>query len=448
MQYLKEHRSALGGAVPSRSTEHKALELPGDKAYEVVRRGSGKQEIASTMALVRLLKDLMRDKETGKRWVPIVPDEARTFGMDSLFPTAKIYNPDGQNYLSVDRDLLLAYKESAQGQIKHMGINEISSTAAFTAAGTSYATHDFPMIPFYIFYSMFGFQRTGDFFWAAGDQMAKGFVIGATAGKTTLAGEGLQHMDGHSPVLASTNPGAVIYDPTYGYELGHIIRDGLKRMYGEDDRLQEVFYYITVYNEPMVQPAEPEDLDVEGLLKGMYLNEAAPEGDGPIAQLLASGVGVPWAKHARELLEQDWGVRANVWSVTSWTELRKEAQEAEKHNLLNPEDQRTPWLEQRLEGVEGPFVATSDYDFMVPDMIREWIPGRYGVLGADGWGFSDTRPAARRHLKIDAHSMVVKTLQLLAKDGKVDPSVVRQAIDKYDLTNVNAGESGSFGGES
>ena len=448
MQYLKQHREALGGPVPSRSTEHKALELPGDKAYEVVRRGSGKQEIASTMALVRLLKDLMRDKETGKRWVPIVPDEARTFGMDSLFPTAKIYNPDGQNYLSVDRDLLLAYKESTSGQIKHMGINEISSTAAFTAAGTSYATHDYPMIPFYIFYSMFGFQRTGDFFWAAGDQMAKGFVIGATAGKTTLAGEGLQHMDGHSPILASTNPGAVIYDPTYGYELGHIIRDGLKRMYGEDDRLQEVFYYITVYNEPMVQPAEPEDLDVEGLLKGMYLLDQAPEGDGPVAQLLASGVGVPWAKHARELLEQDWGVRANVWSVTSWTELRKEAQEAEKHNLLNPEAPRTPWISQRLEGVEGPFVATSDYDFMVPDMIREWIPGRYGVLGADGWGFSDTRPAARRHLKIDAHSMVVKTLQMLARDGKVDPSVVRQAIDKYDLTNVNAGESGSFGGES
>src|SRR5699024_9499343 len=357
MKYLKEHRAALGGPVPSRSTEHKPLQLPGDKAYEVVKRGSGKQEIASTMALVRLLKDLMRDKETGKRWVPIVPDEARTFGMDSLFPTAKIYNPDGQNYLSVDRDLLLAYKESTSGQIKHMGINEISSTAAFTAAGTSYATHDFPMIPFYIFYSMFGFQRTGDFFWAAGDP--------------TLAGEGLQHMDGHSPILASTNPGAVIYDPAYGYELGHIIRDGLQRMYGEDDRLQEVFYYITVYNEPMVQPAEPEDLDVDGLLKGIYVLEAAPEGDGPEAQLLASGVGVPWAKHARELLAEDWGVRATVWSVTSWTELRKEAQEVEKHNLLNPESPRTPWISQRLEGVEGPFVASSDYDFLVPDLIRE-----------------------------------------------------------------------------
>ena len=217
-------------------------------------------------------------------------------------------------------------------------------------------------------------------------------------------------------------------------------------MYGEDDRLQEVFYYITVYNEPMVQPAEPEDLDVEGLLKGMYLLDQAPEGDGPSRSCSPPA----WASrgpHARELLA-GLGRARGVWSVTSWTELRKEAQEAEKHNLLNPEDPRTPWISQRLEGVEGPFVATSDYDFMVPDMIREWIPGRYGVLGADGWGFSDTRPAARRHLKIDAHSMVVKTLQLLAKDGKVDPSVVRQAIDKYDLTNVNAGESGSFGGES
>jgi pyruvate dehydrogenase E1 component len=426
------------------------MELPGDKAYEVVKRGSGKQEIATTMALVRLLKDLMRDKETGKRWVPIIPDEARTFGMDSLFPTAKIYNPDGQNYISVDRDLLLAYKESAQGQIKHMGINEISSTAAFTAAGTSYATHDLPMIPFYIFYSMFGFQRTGDFFWAAGDQMAKGFVIGATAGKTTLAGEGLQHMDGHSPILAYTNPGTVIYDPAYGYEIGHIIRDGLQRMYGADEkRLQEVFYYITVYNEPLVQPAEPEGLDVDGLLKGMYELEPAPEGDGPVAQLLASGVGVPWARHARDLLEKDWGVRAAVWSVTSWTEMRKDAIEAEDHNLLHPEEEpQVPWISQRLEGVEGPFVATSDYDYLVPDMIRQWVPGRYGVLGADGFGFSDTRPAARRFLKIDAHSMVVKALQLLAQEGKVDASVVAQAITKYDLLNSNAGESGSFGGES
>jgi pyruvate dehydrogenase E1 component len=450
MQYLRERRGDLGGYLPHRRTEHKALTLPGDKTYEVVRRGSGKQEIATTMALVRLLKDLMRDKEIGKRWVPIVPDEARTFGMDSLFPTAKIYNPDGQNYISVDRELLLAYKESPQGQIKHMGINEISSTAAFVAAGTSYATHDLPMIPFYIFYSMFGFQRSGDFFWAAGDQMSKGFVIGATAGKTTLAGEGLQHMDGHSPILAYTNPGTVIYDPAYGYEIGHIVRDGLQRMYGDDEsRLQEVFYYLTVYNEPIVQPAEPEDLDVEGVIKGMYVVDEAPEGDGPEVQLLASGVGVPWARHARQILLEDWGVRATAWSVTSWTEMRKEALDAEQHNFLHPEqDPRTPWISQRLEGAQGPFVASSDYDRLLPDMIRQWIPGSYGTLGAEGWGFSDTRPAARRHLKIDAHSMVVKALELLAAEGKVDRSAPREAVEMYDLLDVNAGQSGSSGGES
>lgn len=448
MKYFRSRRQELGGPVPSRPTEHTPLNLPDKSAYKSVMRGSGKQEIASTMALVRLLKDLMRDKETGKLWVPIIPDEARTFGMDSLFPTAKIYNPDGQNYIPVDRDLLLAYKESAQGQLKHMGINEISSTSAFTAAGTSYATHRQPLIPFYIFYSMFGFQRTADFFWAAGDQMAKGFIIGATAGKTTLAGEGLQHMDGHSPILAYTNPSTVIYDPAYAYELGHIVMDGLQRMYGDNEtRLQEVMYYITVYNEPIIHPAEPENLDVDGLLKGMYLLDSVQEGDSPTVQLMASGVGVPWARHARELLMEDFGIRSNVWSVTSWTEMRKEALEAEKHTFLNPDDPRTPWISQRLAGVEGPFIATSDYDYLVPDMIRQWIPGQYGVLGADGWGFSDTRPAARRHLHIDAHSMVVKALQLLEREGKVPAGTAAEAIKKYDLHNVNAGKSGNDGGD-
>ncbi|MCS6710736.1 pyruvate dehydrogenase (acetyl-transferring), homodimeric type [Brachybacterium sp. EF45031] len=450
MKYFRARREELGGPVPSRHPDRaQALELPDEKAYAIAKKGSGKQEIATTMALVRLLKDLMRDKNIGKHWVPIIPDEARTFGMDSLFPTLKIYNPDGQNYLSVDRDLLLAYKESQQGQIKHMGINEISSTSAFTAAGTSYATHGLPMIPLYIFYSMFGFQRTGDFFWAAGDQLARGFVIGATAGKTTLAGEGLQHMDGHSPVLAATNPAAVIYDPAYGYEIGHIMRDGLQRMYGQNEsRDQNVFYYLTVYNEPIVQPAEPEGLDVDGLLKGMYVVDEAPEGEGPEVQLMASGVGVPWARHAREILQEDWGVRATVWSVTSWNELRKEAVAVEDHNMLHPDEQRTPWISERLAGTSGPFVASSDYDHLVPEMIRPWIPGQYGVLGADGWGFSDTRPAARRFLKIDAHSMVVKALQLLAREGKVDAGAPAKAIRRYDLLNVNAGQSGSFGGES
>nr|WP_221187180.1 MULTISPECIES: pyruvate dehydrogenase (acetyl-transferring), homodimeric type [Helcobacillus] len=449
MQYMHDRRKELGGVIPDNRHKKALFQVPEMKTFDVARRGSGKQEIATTMALVRLLRDLMRDKETGKYWVPIIPDEARTFGMDSMFPTAKIYNPRGQNYLSVDRDLLLAYKESETGQIKHMGINEISSTSAFTAAGTAYSTHEVPLVPFYIFYSMFGFQRTGDFFWAAGDQMAKGFVIGATAGKTTLAGEGLQHMDGHSPILANTNPGAVIYDPAYGYEIGHIIRDGLQRMYGEnEEREQNVFYYLTVYNEPIVHPAEPEDLDVDGLLKGMYVIQPAPEGDGPEVQLMASGVSVPWAEQAQKLLLEDWGVRATVWSVTSWTEMRKEALEAEEHNFLHPEDEpRTPWISQRLEGAKGPFIATSDYDYLVPDMIRQWIPGEYAVLGADGWGFSDTRSAARRYLHIDTESMVVRALQMLAKDGQIERSVVRDAMEKYDLLNVNAGRTGNAGGD-
>ncbi|MDO5645002.1 MAG: pyruvate dehydrogenase (acetyl-transferring), homodimeric type [Dermabacter sp.] len=449
MQYMQERREALGGVVPDNRHKKSTFTIPGEKAWSVAKRGSGKQEIATTMALVRLIKDLMRDKESGKYWVPIIPDEARTFGMDSLFPTAKIYNPRGQNYLSVDRDLLLAYKESAQGQIKHMGINEISSTSAFTAAGTTYSTHEVPLVPLYIFYSMFGFQRTGDFFYAAGDQLTKGFVIGATAGKTTLAGEGLQHMDGHSPILAFTNPGAVIYDPAYGYEIGHIIKDGLQRMYGEDEsREQEVFYYLTVYNEPIVHPAEPENLDVDGIIKGMYVIDEAQDGDGPIVQLMASGVAVPWAREARDLLLNDWGVRSNVWSVTSWTEMRKDGLAADKHNFLHPDEEpRKAWITERLEGVEGPFIATTDFDYLLPDLIRPWVPGDFAVLGGDGWGFSDTRAAGRRYLHIDRESMVVRALKSLADQGKLDRSVVAEAIKKYDLLNVNAGTTGGAGGD-
>src|SRR5690606_27570724 len=267
--YMMERRSKLGGFLPERRTEARPLVLPGDKVYEVAKRGSGKQPVATTMAFVRLLKDLLKDPEIGQRIVPIIPDEARTFGMDSLFPTLKIYSPHGQNYTAVDRDLFLSYKESTQGQILHEGINEAGSVASWTAVGTSYATHGLPMIPIYIFYSMFGFQRTGDGLWAAADQMARGFILGATAGRTTLNGEGLQHEDGHSVLLASTNPAVVHYDPAFAFEVGHIVRDGLRRMYGEN--AENIFYYLTVYNEPYVQPAEPENLDVEGLLKGMYL---------------------------------------------------------------------------------------------------------------------------------------------------------------------------------
>ena len=289
----------------------------------------------------------------------IIPDEARTFGMDSFFPTAKIYNPHGQNYTPVDAELMLAYRESTSGQILHLGINEAGSVAAFTAAGSSYATHGEPMVPVYVFYSMFGFQRTGDSIWAATDQMARGFLIGATAGRTTLTGEGLQHADGHSPLLASTNPAVVSYDPAYGYEIAHIVQDGLRRMYG--DQPENVIYYLTVYNEPVSQPAEPADVDVEGILKGIH-KIASAEGEGPRVQLMASGVGLPWVQDAARMLAEDWGVQADLWSVTSWNELARDGAAAEQWNLLNPgADKRTAYVSDKLTGVQGPVVAVSDY---------------------------------------------------------------------------------------
>ncbi|GAA4963041.1 pyruvate dehydrogenase (acetyl-transferring), homodimeric type [Kineococcus glutinatus] len=446
IQYLRKRRTDLGGSLPQRRTAAAPLHLPGEDAYKVVQRGSGKQEIATTMAFVRLLKDLLKDKEFGTHVVPIIPDEARTFGMDSLFPTLKIYNPHGQGYTSVDRDLMLAYKESPEGRILHVGINEAGASAAFTAAGTAYATHGLPMVPIYIFYSMFGFQRTGDALWAAADQMTRGFLIGATAGRTTLTGEGLQHGDGHSLLLASTNPAVVAYDPAYAYELGHIVADGLRRMYGENP--ENVFYYLTVYNEPMVQPAQPADVDVEGILKGMHRISPATN-EGPRTQLLASGVGVPWALEAQELLREDWGVAADVWSVTSWNELRREAIECEEHAFLHPGDEvRVPYVTRRLQDAPGPVVAVSDYMRAVQDQISNWVPGEFASLGADGFGFSDTRAAARRHFHIDGPSVAVRALELLARRGEVDWQTPGQAIEKYQLHDVRAGRSGNAGGES
>ena len=448
IQYLHERRRELGGYVPERRSKYTQVSLPDDSAYEVVKKGSGKQEIASTMAFARLLKDLLRAKDFGHRIVPIIPDEARTFGMDAYFPTAKIYNPNGQQYTSVDREQLLAYKESPQGQIVHVGINEAGAFAAFTAAGTQYATNGEPLIPVYVFYSMFGFQRTGDAMWAAGDQMARGFIMGATAGRTTLTGEGLQHADGHSLLLASTNPAVVTYDAAYGYEIGHIVRAGLERMYGGTHPDPNVMYYLTLYNEPLVQPAEPENLDVDGVLRGIYQLKTATI-QGPRAQLLASGVGVPWALEAQQLLADDWGVSADVWSVTSWTELRRDGIAADEHNFLNPNEQaRVPYVTQKLSGAEGPFVAVSDFMHAVPDQIRQFVPGDFATLGADDFGFSDTRAAARRFFKIDGPSMVVRTLQSLVKKGLIDPSAPAKAIEKYRLLDVTAGTSGSAGGES
>ncbi|HJQ44846.1 MAG TPA: pyruvate dehydrogenase (acetyl-transferring), homodimeric type, partial [Amycolatopsis sp.] len=443
IEYMIGRRRSLGGFLPERRANRaKALVLPGDKVYEAVRRGSGKQEVATTMAFVRLVRELAKDGEIGHRIVPIIPDEARTFGLDSMFPTAKIYNPHGQTYTSVDANLMLAYKESEHGQLLHEGINEAGSTASFTAVGTSYATHGEPMIPIYIFYSMFGFQRTGDGLYAAADQMARGFVLGATAGRTTLTGEGLQHADGHSLLLAATNPAAVAYDPAWSFEIAHIVRDGLRRMYGEtgpDGNGENVFYYVTVYNEPYQQPAEPENLDVDGLLKGLYRYAAAPAGSGPEAQILVSGVTMPDALKAQRMLADEWGVRAAVWSATSWGELRRDAVEVDRDNLLHPADEaRVPYVTQALSGVEGPVVAVSDWMRAVPDLIRPWVPTDMITLGTDGFGFSDTRPAARRHFLVDAESIVVATLTALARRGEVEQSKVVAAARQYRIHDVSA----------
>ncbi|MEU1398942.1 pyruvate dehydrogenase (acetyl-transferring), homodimeric type [Micromonospora zamorensis] len=447
IQYLKERREQLGGYLPSRRTSTKRLTIPGPERFADVKRGSGKQKVATTMAFVRLLKDIMKDKEFGKRWVPIIPDEARTFGLDSIFPTAKIYSPHGQRYTSVDRELFLSYKESTTGQILHEGINEAGSVASFTAAGSAYATHDEPMIPMYIFYSMFGFQRTADGLWAAADQMARGFLLGATAGRTTLNGEGLQHEDGHSMLIAATNPAVVAYDPAFSFEIAHIMEHGLHRMYG--DAQENVFYYLTVYNEPILQPAEPAGVDVEGLLKGIYRYSPAPEVDGPKANVLASGTGMQWALKAQQLLAQDWGVAADVWSVTSWTELRRDAVETEEYNLLNPgAEAKVPYIQQKLADADGPKVAVSDWMRAVPDLIARWVPGDYTSLGTDGFGMSDTRHALRRHFHVDAESIVVATLRQLARSGAVAATVPAEAAKKYAIEDVNAAPVGETGGDS
>ena len=445
IQYMHDQRKGLDGYVPTRVVRAKPLPLPDDKIYAAAKKGSGQQSIATTMAFVRVLKDLMRDKEIGKRFVLIAPDEYRTFGMDAFFPSAKIYNPLGQQYESVDRELLLSYKESPTGQMLHDGISEAGCTASLIAAGSAYATHGEPMIPVYVFYSMFGFQRTGDQFWQMADQLARGFVLGATAGRTTLTGEGLQHADGHSQLLASTNPAVVSYDPAFGFEIAHIVKDGLRRMYGENS--EDVFYYLTVYNEPIQHPAEPENVDVEGILKGLYRFKAGEKGSKP-AQILASGVAMPWAVEAQQILADEWDVKADVWSATSWNELRKDAVDAEEFNLLHPEeDQRVPYVTSKLQSAEGPFVAVSDWMRAVPDQIARWVPGAYQSLGADGFGFADTRGAARRFFHIDAQSIVLAVLTELAKEGKVDRSVLKQAIDRYQLLDVAAADPGAAGGD-
>ncbi len=453
IEYLRQRRTALGGFVPSRRTTAVPLSLPPTETFGDIKRGSGKQKVATTMAFVRMLKDLMKDPATGARWVPIIPDEARTFGMDSLFPTQKIYSPHGQLYTPVDRELFLSYRESTHGQILHEGINEVGSVASFTAAGTAYATHDEPMIPIYIFYSMFGFQRTADGLWAAADQMARGFLLGATAGRTTLNGEGLQHEDGQSLLIAATNPAVVAYDPAFAFELAHITEQAMHRMYGP--KPENVFYYLTVYNEPIVQPAEPDSLDVDGLLRGLYRYAPAPDvrtpdkAPAPTARILASGSGMQWALGAQQLLAQDWGVAAEVWSATSWTELRREAVTCEEWNLLHPDQQaRVPYVTQALGESTAPVVAVSDFIRAVPDLIARWVPSDYTSLGTDGFGMSDTRHALRRHFHVDAQTIVVAALRQLASAGAVPTHVPAEAARKYAIEDVTAAPVGETGGES
>lgn len=437
IRYLLDRRRTLGGFLPERRTRTKALPLPPREVYKALKKGSGTQEVATTMAAVRTFKELLRDKNIGHRIVPIIPDEARTFGMDSWFPSLKIYNRNGQLYTAVDAELMLAYKESETGQILHEGINEAGSTASFTAVGTSYSTHNEPMIPIYIFYSMFGFQRTGDSFWAAADQMARGFVLGATAGRTTLTGEGLQHADGHSLLLASTNPAVVAYDPAFAYEIAYIIESGLSRMYGPD--AENIYFYITIYNEPYVQPAEPEGFDPEGVLRGIYRYRASTVRRSNVAQILSSGVAMPEALRAADLLAERWDVAADVWSVTSWGELNRDGVAVEKALLRHPDRQAAvPYVTQVLSKTAGPVVAVSDWMRAVPEQIRAWVPNTYVTLGTDGFGFSDTRPAARRYYNTDAESVVVAVLEALARDGEIDPSVAVAAAREYRIDDVMA----------
>ena len=430
IEYMRERRAALGGSMPRRTVRKESLPLPPAAVYDELKQGSGKQAVATTMAFVRLLKDLMKDKGIGDRIVPVIPDEARTFGMDAMFPTAKIYSPFGQRYEAVDRELLLSYKESVTGQILHEGITEAGSMASTIAAGTSYATHGEPMIPVYVFYSMFGFQRTGDQMWQMADQLGRGFLLGATAGRTTLNGEGLQHQDGHSLLLASTNPAVIAYDAAFGYELAFIVEDGLSRMYGPAP--EDVFFYLSVYNEPYPQPAIPDIPRLrEGVLKGMYPLSKSP---GAKATVLASGVTVRTAQAAQELLKADWGVSTDVWSVTSWNELRRDALACDEHALLHPDESpRTPYVKEALLGSTGPVIAVSDWMRAVPDQISRWVPTDYTSLGTDGFGRSDTRAALRRHFHVDAESITTAVLTELARRGDLAADVPAKAVERYRL---------------
>jgi len=444
VEYMLERRRQLGGFLPSRRAKLSVpVELPADKLYQEFEAGMAKGEASTTMVFARLLAKLMRDKKMGQRVVPIIPDEARTFGMDALFSQVGIYAARGQLYEPIDRGNLLYYKESKKGQVLQEGITEAGAMASFSAAATSYSVFGEPMIPFYIFYSMFGFQRVGDQIWAAGDMMSRGFLLGATAGRTTLNGEGLQHEDGHSLLHTMAFTCVKAYDPAFAYEMVTIVQDGMRRMYTEEE---DIFYYITVYNEDFTMPAMPghknwaekkgkkEDPKLmeevrKGIIEGMYLYDAEENPLKNHVQLMGSGPIMWRVLEAREILREKYKVSADVWSVTSYQQLRFDALEADRYNRLHPDaDQKVPLLRKKLEGVEGPFIAASDYVKALPDLIREWMPGPLTSLGTEGYGMSDTREELRRHFEIDKEMIVIGVLDALRKEGKVSAKVVSSAI--------------------
>ena len=428
-EYLHERRKSLGGYLPKRRIKSKPLPVPSIEIFKTQLEGTGEREASTTMAFVRILTALIKDKQIGRHIVPIVPDEARTFGMEGMFRQIGIYSSMGQLYTPQDADQLMYYREDKKGQILEEGINEAGAFCSWLASGTSYSNHDIQTVPFYIYYSMFGFQRIGDFIWAGGDLQARGFLIGGTAGRTTLAGEGLQHQDGHSLINASTVPNCVSYDPTYAYELAVIIQDGLRRMIGEQEN---IFYYITCMNENYVHPPLPEGVE-DGILKGMYLLHAA--GKGKVrAQLFGSGTILREVIGAAELLDKDFDIPCDVWSVTSFNELRRGALSTERWNQLHPEDKpRESYLETCLAGRRGPCVAATDYMKIVPDQIQRWVRGQYVTLGTDGFGRSDGRNALRQHFEVDSRYIAVTTLKALADDGNFDQKTVAKAIGDYGI---------------
>ncbi len=430
MRYLHEQRAKLGGYLPARRKEAANLDIPELGVFAQLLEGSVKP-ISTTMAFVRCLGALVKVKGLGERIVPIVPDEARTFGMEGMFRQLGIYSNVGQLYEPEDRGQVMYYREDVKGQILEQGINEAGAMSVWIAASTAYSMHNQPMIPFYAFYSMFGFQRIGDLAWAAGDSQARGFLIGATAGRTTLNGEGLQHADGHSHVLASTIPNCVSYDPTYGYELAVIVHDGLRRMYKNKEN---VFYYITTMNENYVHPAMPAGAE-EGIIRGLYMLKEAPSSTAKIVQLIGSGAILLEVEAAAELLQEVFGIRANVWSATGMNELRKEAMEAQRWNMLHPLDEpQVPWVTQQLRGTRGPVVAASDYMKIHSEQIRAFLPGRtYYTLGTDGFGRSDSREKLRHHFEVDRYFIVIAALNALADDGEIGRSVVEDAIRRFDI---------------